>query len=343
MSPSSFPKSPTHRGSGVDLCVIGNLTIDVIMRGIEEMPHWGQEALSSGRTESAAGQAGGMAFASVAMGVRTDVVADVGADDTGARIRRELEDAGVGVGAISVVEHGTTPMTVAVVRRDGERAFISDLGTIPPFDVASVQQRLPRALEAPVLALVGTSNLPGMDLTAATALLADARRAGALTVFDSGWDADGWSPTSVAAIKAVLAETDVYLPNIDEARALTGRSEVREVMEDLAVLCPGVVIVKGGESGSYTIVDSSVVFVEAIATDVDNAVGAGDVYNAGVVAGYVRGRDVLASMALGTAAASLYVSRRRERFPTFEEVEALAQRVSRATVDDNAPLMRRDQ
>jgi sugar/nucleoside kinase (ribokinase family) len=329
---SSFTREPRRSRSGVDVCIIGNLTIDVIMRGIEEMPHWGQEALSNSRAETAAGQAGGMAFASVAMGARVDVVADVGDDDTGARIRHELEVAGVGVATVSVVSGGTTPLTVAVVRGDGERAFITDLGNLRPFDILEAVQQSPDVLEASVVALVGTSNLPGIDLDAAARVFAAARRAGAITAFDSGWDPDGWSPKSVAALHAVLAETDLYLPNLDEARALTGRSDVTEVLEDLSSLCAGVVIVKCGEVGSYAALDRTVVLVEAVSTVVDNAVGAGDVYDAAVVAGFLRERDVLASMALGTAAASLYVSRRHDRFPTFEEVETLAQRVSTSVV-----------
>ena len=332
MRASSFAREPRRPRSGVEVCIIGNLTIDVIMRGIEEMPHWGQEALSSTRTESAAGQAAAMAFACVALGARTDIVADVGDDDAGARIRRELAAAGVGVDALGVVPGGTTPLTIAVVRGDGERAFISDLGSLRPFDIDAVVGQFPDVLAAPVIALVGTSNLPGIDPDAAAGVLAAARRAGALTVFDSGWDPQGWSRKSVAALRAVLAETELYLPNLDEARALTGRSQAREVLEDLSSLCAGVVIVKGGEVGSYAATDDGVVLVEAIPTEVDNAVGAGDVYNAAVVAGYLHGRDVLACMALGTAAASLYVSRRQNRFPTFEEVDALAQRVSTSVI-----------
>jgi ribokinase len=324
---SHFTKSPFPPRAGVDITIIGNLTIDVIMRGIEEMPRWGQEALSSSRSESAAGQAGGMAFACVALGTRTEIVADVGEDDSGSRLRSELGAAGVGVAALSVVAGGVTPLTIAVVRGDGERAFISDLGMLRPFDVAAVAQRFPAVLGASVVALVGTSNLPGLDLAAAAGLLGMARRTGALSVFDSGWDPDGWSQESVEAITTVLAETDLYLPNLDEARAQTGRSEVGEVLEALVAQCSGVVIMKGGEVGSYTLHDGDVVLVEAISTEVDNAVGAGDVYGAGVIAGYLRGRDVLASMALGTAAASLYVSRRQNRFPSFEEVDALAKGV----------------
>jgi sugar/nucleoside kinase (ribokinase family) len=332
----NFSRTPSRSGSGVDLCIIGNLTIDVIMRGIDELPGWGHEALSSARTESVAGQAGGLAFAGVALGILTDVVADVGEDDAGARIRRELAAAGVGVEAISVVLGGITPLTVAVVRTDGERAFISDLGRLRIVDIESTARQQPQIFDASVVALVGTSNLTGIDLNTAARVLARARRAGALTVFDPGWDADGWTEKSVHDIRAVLVETDVFLPNLDEARALTGRSELSEVFGSFSSSFSGVVIVKDGERGSYAVFDGGAILAEAIPTQVDNAVGAGDVFDAGVIAGYLRGRDVVASMALGTAAASLYVARRQDRFPSFGEVDALAQRVNTSMVEERS-------
>ena len=327
-----FGKAPPRQGAKVDLCIVGNLTIDVIFRGVTQMPEWGQEVLCDARTEAVAGQAGGMAFACTKLGVRTEVVADVGEDAAGGRIRRQLGEAGVGVDAVTQVPGGTTPTTVALVRPDGERAFISDLGHLRPIDAGSMVQRWPRVFSSCVVALVGTFNLPELDLRSAAELLGQVRRAGALTVFDPGWDPGNWSDGTVEEVRAVLTETDLFLPNLDEARALAGRSDIGSVLGALADLCPGVVVVKGGEAGSYLAVDEKVVVVESLPTKVDNAVGAGDVYDAGMVAGFLRGDDVLSSMSLATAAALLYVGRRADRFPTYEERARLAQSVTTATI-----------
>jgi sugar/nucleoside kinase (ribokinase family) len=103
--------------------------------------------------------------------------------------------------------------------------------------------------------------------------------------------------------------------------------DIEDVLGTLAALCPGVVVVKCGAAGSYCADNGELLAVEALPVEVDNAVGAGDVYDAGMIAGYLKGGDVLDAMSLGTAAASLYVSRRSDRFPTFEESAALATRV----------------
>ena len=329
---TQFGKASLCRRGDVDLCIVGNLTIDVIFRGIKQMPQWGQEVLCDNRTEAVAGQAGGMAFASAKLGVRTEIVADVGEDAAGERIRRELGAAAVGVEAVTTVVGGTTPTTMALVRPDGERAFLSDLGRLRPIEAESMAQRWPRQFMACVIALVGTSNLPDLDLRNAAELLRQVRRAGAMTVFDPGWDPNNWSGPTIEGIRAVLAETDLFLPNLDEARALTGESDLRSVLSALSCLCPGVVVVKGGETGSYVADDDKIVAVESLPTKVDNAVGAGDVYDAGVIAGFLRGDDLVSSMSLATAAASIYVGRRTDRFPSYEEGAALAQRVTTKTL-----------
>jgi len=327
-----FAKSPSRAPAQVDLCVVGNLTIDVIFRGIREMPPWGQEVLAETRTESVAGQAAAMGFASVALGMTVEVVGAVGDDAAGERIRRELGDAGVGVEALSIVEGGVTPLSVALVRPDGERSFISDLGRLGNVNVESLTQQWPRALSASVLALVGTSNLPGLDLRDAADMLGRARAEGALSVFDPGWDAHGWSPSTVEAIRTVLAETDLFLPNLDEARALTGESDVESVVRAISQYCAGVVIVKAGGEGSYVAIDDEILVVHALATKVDNAVGAGDVFDAGVIAGFLRGGDVVSAMALGTAAASRYVSRHVDRFASYDECDTLARQVTTTSI-----------
>lgn len=326
----SFGKSPEpHRGR-TGLCVIGNLTIDVILRGITEMPEWGQEVLSLDRTETVAGQAGAMAFAASAMGVATEVISAVGDDAAGTRIRHELSASGVGVDAIAVA--GVTPMTIALVRPDGERAFVSDLGSLPEIDIDTIATQWGGAHLASVVALVGTSNLRSLDEGAVVALFRSARTKGALTVFDPGWDPHGWSDQTVQFVRAILAETDLFLPNRDEAEALTGEHELKAVFDAFAKLCPGTTVVKGGSSGSYVADGEQILNVSTIATSVDNAVGAGDVFDSGVVAGYLNGRDLLSSVALASAAASIYVGRRDERFPKYSECEELAIEVEMAVV-----------
>jgi len=323
----TFGKTPERNRTAARLCVAGNLTIDVILRGIATMPEWGQDVLCRDRTESVAGQAGAMAFAASALGVTTNIVGAVGDDAAGARIRHELSTSGVGVDALALVHGGSTAMTVALVRPDGERAFVSDLGSLPDFDVAAAAAEWLAVNPASVVALVGTSNLRSMDHNAVVELFRVARREGALTVFDPGWDPLGWPKETVTFVRGVLAETDIFLPNRDEAEALTRERELGRVLGVFSDLCAGVTVMKAGSEGSYVLDGERIAKVLAITTSVDNAVGAGDVFDSGLIAGYLNGRDILASVTLASAAASIYVGRRDDRFPNFAECAELAEDV----------------
>lgn len=319
---------PVHGGETAQLCVAGNLTIDLILRGVPALPAWGQEVAGTDRVEAVAGQAGYLAFAAARLGLDASVISTVGDDAAGERIRNELHAASVRTNAVETVSGGATPLTVAAVRPDGERAFLSDFGCLDRFSTSLLARHWKQAQAAAAVALVGVFNLPALDLTGAAGLLAQARQAGALTVLDTGWDPGGWGPDALKGVHALLAQTDVFLPNLDEATAVTGESGVPAVLRALAGLCPGTVVVKGGAEGSWALHGGRLLHVAAIPTAADNAVGAGDVYNAGFVAGYLPQRDLVAGMALGTGAASLYVSRRQDRFPTRDEAALAAAKVT---------------
>jgi ribokinase len=320
--------APTPGGEADDLCVVGNLTIDVILRGVPAMPAWGQEVVATDRAEAVAGQAAYMAFAAARLGLGASIVSAVGDDAAGERIRAELGQASVGVAAVEAIPGGTTPLTIAAVRPDGERAFLSDFGCADRFDTSLMACHWDQAQAAAAVALVGVFNLPSLDLIGASDLLAQARRAGVLTVLDTGWDPGGWGPTALKGVRALLAETDVFLPNLDEAAALTGQTSVPAMLRALADMCPGTIIVKGGAEGSWALHEGYLTHAPAVPTRADNAVGAGDVYDAGFVAGYLPQRDLTAGMILGTGAASLYVSRRHDRFPARDQAAAAAAKVT---------------
>src|ERR1019366_5607764 len=72
----------------VRLCVVGNLLIDVILRGVAAMPGWGEEVVCSSRLEVVAGQGPNLALAASRLGVSTGLIGNVGKDAAGSRIRR---------------------------------------------------------------------------------------------------------------------------------------------------------------------------------------------------------------------------------------------------------------
>lgn len=221
-------------GAVVDLCVVGNVLIDLMMDGLTALPRWGEEVLSHGRAEAVGGQGANLARASAQLGCRTSLIAAVGDDAPARRIRDALQTDGVVTDRLEVLP-GPTALAVAAIRTDGERAFITDLGASARLSVDHLTMHSAAIFGSRAVALVGTANLPGIDLHAAASLLSVARTHGVITAFDPGWsDTNG---PDHPAIDDVLRVTDVFLPNRDEAQALTGSPDLSDMLRGLRDRC----------------------------------------------------------------------------------------------------------
>lgn len=305
------------------VCVIGNLNIDLIIRQVPRLPVWGQEVVGTSHAVVSSGQAGYLAFALAHLGLTVRLIANVGSDAFGQQIVNDLRAAGVDLTGVETAAR-ETGISVAIVRPDGERAFVSNLGCLNVFDEHLVARQWDQTRGANIVCLVGSSVLPALSTVAAARFLAQARAAGQLTAFDPGWDPNGWPPETIAATRALLRHVSVFLPNQDEAHVLTGCDDPAAAAAALAANGADVVVVKCGAAGSLARRGDEIVRLPARPVQVYDAVGAGDTFNAGFLAGWGRGWPLPACLAFGSAAASLYVSRAADRFPSWAEVAAAA-------------------
>jgi sugar/nucleoside kinase (ribokinase family) len=211
-------------------------------------------------------------------------------------------------------------LTVAAVRPDGERAFVSDFAGLNHADEKVIERRWPRIDRAQTVCLLGIFSWPGLSLTRTAALFRRMRQAGKATMLDTGWDPGGWNPKTQDALRVLLAETTIFMPNLDEAAAITGSSDPVEAARRLALLGPELVVVKLGNQGSLALSAGRIIRQEAVPVDVVDTVGAGDVFNAGFLHARERGEPLERCLRFGAATAAIYISRGRDRFPSAEEV-----------------------
>jgi ribokinase len=320
------------RSTECDVCVVGNLNTDLILRGLPHLPGWGTEVAVSSRAAVSSGQAGYLAMALAALGVRVDVVANVGPDAAGEQITQDLQRAGVGTGE---VEEGAAPtgLTVALVREDGERAFVTEFGCLSEMDESLVSRHAEAIGAAQMLCLVGLFMLPSLSLEVFTGLAAAARRRGQFVAVDPGWDMAGWPDSTVRGFRELAACTDLLLVNNDEAEALTGTADHEEAASVLLSWGPETIVIKRGALGAYAVDADASYEVPALQVEVADAVGAGDSFNAGFIAVQLSGGDVAAGLSLGAAVAGVYCSRSSERFPSRAKARAAAQTLRVAQVD----------
>lgn len=305
------------------MSILGNLTVDLVIRGVGSLPSWGTEVAAEEHETLHGGQAYLLARALARLDIPVGVVTVVGDDDWGRDIVGSLDRNGVRVTMTRRATGMRTSISVAIVRADGERAFVSDFGALRSLDDAWLE-RSTWPYASGVFCLVGLFNLPSVSVAAAARLLGRARAQGMTTMLDTGWDPAGWSPQTVRELRSALQHVDLFLPNDAEATALSGSVSpdvaARAFREDGA----GIVVIKRGPHGAYARGPGAEVAVPAIPVDVVDTVGAGDVFDAGFLYAHLDRRPLPDALRIATATAAAYVSRSADRFPVRAEVEALA-------------------
>jgi ribokinase len=302
------------------VCIVGNLNIDLIIRNVPGMPPWGQEVMGTSHRQFSSGQAGYLAFALRRLGIPTSLIGNVGDDSSGIQILNDLNTFGVDTRGVTVMPGQSTGISIAVVRSDGERAFISDLGCLKDFTEELVLQSWPITSPARIVCLVGLFCVPGLTFPAAARLLEKSRSAGQVTMLDTGWDPDNWREATLAGMRKLLPQVSLFMPNWQEAQAITAQPTPAQAARALQALGVETVVIKCGEQGSYACSDQAEAWVPARSVEVLDTVGAGDVFNAGFLYGLGQGWSLEQCLAFGNTTASLYISRQENRFPHFNEV-----------------------
>jgi sugar/nucleoside kinase (ribokinase family) len=103
----------------------------------------------------------------------------------------------------------------------------------------------------------------------------------------------------------LLGIVDIFLPNEDEARRITGKPDAESAIEALAKRVP-LVAVKCGKRGALVQAGRQRWLLPAACVTPLDTIGAGDSFNAGFLTAYLRGEapDVCAAFGNRTAALS---------------------------------------
>jgi sugar/nucleoside kinase (ribokinase family) len=336
--------APAGPGSGeLDLLVIGDCNPDVMVVGRDVTPAFGQqEKLVDGISLEIGGSASITAVAAARLGLRVALAAAVGDDPAGRFMLGQLAAAGVDTGPVAVRPDVPTGMTVALSAA-GDRAILTATGalsTLTARDVPSALLVRARHVHVSSYFLVADSLGPGL-----ATLLEVARAAGASTSLDTNWDpAQRWADPRLTE---ALAHASLLLPNEAEALnlaaglvpAAAGPAAAPDLERAVAALTGAgpALAVKLGERGALCADGPRRYLAQPPPVTVTDATGAGDCFNAGVIAGLLGGLDLPAAVALGCAAgaASTRAPGGTAGCPDLATARALARDV---TIRDIAPV-----
>ncbi|MEW6742245.1 MAG: sugar kinase [Planctomycetota bacterium] len=289
-------------GKAPEVVCFGILVADLVGTGISALPERGRMTYARGMELSVGGCAANSAIALARLGVSVAVVGKVGRDPLGDFMVARLQRDGVDVTSVRRDASSGTSATMVIVAEDGERSFIHYRGANASLDLDDVPWDA--VSRSRILHVAGTHVMPSLDGEPTGRLLHLAKERGLMTSLDTTWDATG---TWRAIPERAFADLDVFLPSIEEARAMTGRHEAGEVARLFLERGVGIVALKMGEQGCLVMTPHETLRLPAFKVRVLDTTGAGDAFAGGFLAGLAKGWDLHRTARLATAAGACCV------------------------------------
>ncbi len=277
------------------LCV-GRLYCDLVFLGLDRMPAPGREVFADGLAIAPGGGALIVAAQLAALGRPALLVSRLGTDALAAAMEPQLAGLGIDLVWLERAAEAGPQVTVAMPFRN-DRAFLTRrAGRAAP-------ARLIEAILAGAARHVHIAELA--TLLEVPQMVAAARKAGLTISVDCGWDPEA---TDNPAAIDLLGEVDLFLPNADEAMALTGERDLPSALDHLSRHIP-LVVVKAGGRRAMAMRHGHAVAMAPPDVPVLDPTGAGDAFNAGFLDCWLQGDALETCLAWALACGSLAVQR----------------------------------
>ncbi len=281
----------------IDILVVGEINADLVLTG-DVIPAFGQaEKIIDDATLTTGSSGAIFACGAARLGLQIAYSGLVGDDIFGRFMLDNLAARGVDTSGIRVDPTLKTGLSV-ILSPSQDRAILTHLGTIEAQTAAHVDRTLLRRARHIHL----TSYFLQTKLQAGLpALLTEAHKLGCTVSLDTNWDpAETWAN----GLTDILPTVDIFLPNEQEALAITGQTNITTALALLSQNTPTVVI-KMGKAGAICQQQEKRIQDTGFPTTVVDTTGAGDSFNAGFLYAYLQHWSLADSLALACACGSL--------------------------------------
>ncbi len=284
-----------NAASAVQCYCVGILVADHLCTPIDHLPRAGELVLAQGLPLEIGGCAANAAIGMARLGLGVGVVGQVGDDPFGQFIVQQLQRHGVQTRQVRFVPEPTSGTLIINVQGE-DRRFIHAIGAngtlqAEALDFAELER-------TPVLFIGGYRLMPQLVAGELVPRLEQLRAKGVRVVLDVVIpdSQDHW--TEVAPL---LPLVDVFLPNQDEAFALTGLEDPVAQARRLQQQGAGTVVITCGEEGAVVCTPERCVRLGTFPVQYVGGTGSGDAFTAGYVYGMLQGKDAVQCAVLGSA------------------------------------------
>ena len=278
----------------------GNIVVDCLVRPVDELPAWGATAYVDSTELHLGGNAAATAYAAAMMGVPSTVAGAVGDDFFADFALDRLRSAGVDLSFVRRKPGAATSTTVGLINQDGERLFLHDPGASGLLALEDIPFDERIAGGHAYFHFGSIFCLPRLR-PRSEELLARARGAGLITSLDADWDVDDrW----MEGFEPLCPLIDYFFANSDEARRLSGLSDLAETGRFFRGHGVKVVVLKLGSEGCAVFSEETNFLLSAYPVEAADTTGAGDCFCGAFLAGLSRSMNIEQAARLGTAVAA---------------------------------------
>ena len=288
-----------------DIVTVGMMAYDMILREVDESLFTRDATLLKDLGISSGGGAMTQAVIAKRLGCRVALCARVGDDTYGEYLMEVLRREGIADTWVHVAEKEDTMVTIALVKPDGNRNFLTREGNnIHNFTLEDVDLQLLKRTR--MLSYGSFYFLPGLDGKGEEKIFRTAKDAGAMVTADTASDAYGKGRELVFRN---LPYIDYFVPSYEEAAYLAETTDIEEIAEAFLDRGATHVIIKLGEQGCYLAEKGYRERIPAFCQkQVRDTTGAGDNFTGAFMAAVLQNLDFQQAALFANAAAAVSVT-----------------------------------
>jgi sugar/nucleoside kinase (ribokinase family) len=289
-----------NEGTQSDILCAGSIVVDILVRPIDNL-RFGTTALVESIEYRVGGNGANTSRALAILGVPVSLMGAVGSDAPAEMVLTALTSCGVDTTEVARVP-SPTASSVVLINGQGDRQFLHRLGASGEAFAQPLAFTASTREKASHFHLASFFVAPNLRRNAAR-MLAESRRAGLPTAFDTNWDPQGeW----LTAVEPCLPHIDTFFMNENESRMMTGGCDADAAR---LLLSKGVreVVIKLGPRGCVIYKKNEEIMCPAFTVDAVDTTGAGDCFVAGFLAARSRGYSLARAGLFANAVGALTV------------------------------------
>jgi sugar/nucleoside kinase (ribokinase family) len=267
-----------------DVLVIGDANVDLILRGEDIVPDFGQaEKLVEDASMELGGSAAIFACGASRLGLKVGFIGKLGEDTFGKFLKNVMDERGIDTSPIWMASSRRTGLTVHF-SRPHDRAMLTFPGTINELSCDDIDTQL---FDQTRHVHLGSYYLQTALQPVLAGFFNGLKSKGVSISLDPGWDPlEKWNGN----LGKVLDQIDVFLPNDQEAMRITSSETTSQALRELTrySLVP---VIKLGDKGACSIWKDELISQPVYKVRNIDTTGAGDSFNADSIC-YLQEKDI---------------------------------------------------